>query len=354
MIPNLNFYDIYGYLLPGLTLLSLTWLPFGLTSGHSPSEKLSSLSSALIATVVAYIVGHLLRVISIYSLPSDIEDEFGRRRSPSDRMLDADDTTFSTHLKQKLGSRIKELFDIDVKIGLRRRDVVKAVSTSRTEAFLLCRSSLLQSKRGLYGEQFEGMYTLMRGLTAAFGLGCCFHLGWTASDLPADRLKQAVFVVMLAYFVWVCVVVIRHRIGSARFPNELMPALLLLILLWRGVEFAGVNNWRWTAVGFWVLTATLVSMALPDWWRNNQIRQTLAWVKVFPVMLAMLLLGSALGSHYRPGIESRGFLLLAISLEVFVAVKCYFSYKQFAEEFAKAIYRDFASASLVKFGKPGD
>jgi len=34
MIERFNFFDVYGYLLPGGLLMVLTWLPFGLISGR--------------------------------------------------------------------------------------------------------------------------------------------------------------------------------------------------------------------------------------------------------------------------------------------------------------------------------
>jgi hypothetical protein len=54
MIPNLNFYDIYGYLIPGLTLAIVLRLPYGLITGSWPE---SSWTSALIAVVIGYVLG---------------------------------------------------------------------------------------------------------------------------------------------------------------------------------------------------------------------------------------------------------------------------------------------------------
>lgn len=41
MIERFNFYDIYGYLLPGATLVGLLWLPFGIITGTWPAAQLS-------------------------------------------------------------------------------------------------------------------------------------------------------------------------------------------------------------------------------------------------------------------------------------------------------------------------
>src|SRR3989338_1398883 len=57
MIDRLNFYDLYGYLIPGLTLLGFLWLPFHLgTTVRLPSEW----ASAFAAAVLGYVAGHLL------------------------------------------------------------------------------------------------------------------------------------------------------------------------------------------------------------------------------------------------------------------------------------------------------
>jgi hypothetical protein len=53
-----DFYDILGYLVPGLVLIGLLWLPFGLIKGIWPS---SSLTSAVLYLVCAHILGHILQ-----------------------------------------------------------------------------------------------------------------------------------------------------------------------------------------------------------------------------------------------------------------------------------------------------
>src|SRR4051794_30126801 len=77
MIERLNFYDVYGYLLPGSFLLFLLWLPFGIVTGAWPPGEVTS---ALIAVVIAYITGHLLQGLIREVLPSDLPPA---RRYPS-------------------------------------------------------------------------------------------------------------------------------------------------------------------------------------------------------------------------------------------------------------------------------
>jgi len=53
-----NFYDVYGYLLPGLVTLGLFALPFRIVAGFQlPSEW----SGTFVALVVGYVVGHVLQ-----------------------------------------------------------------------------------------------------------------------------------------------------------------------------------------------------------------------------------------------------------------------------------------------------
>src|SRR5690349_8493925 len=101
MIQNLNFYDIYGYLIPGLTLAILLWLPRGLTSGKWPS---ADWTSALLGVVIGYVIGHLIQIVGRNALPSQTMNG----RFPSEALLDSDDKSFSPSLKQRLQTRIKD------------------------------------------------------------------------------------------------------------------------------------------------------------------------------------------------------------------------------------------------------
>jgi hypothetical protein len=175
MISKFNFYDVYGYFLPGLVLLTLLWLPFGIIDRVWPGGELVT---ALIAIPFAYVVGHVLQTMAVPAFPSTGRDSQGNRRYPSDIILDPEDNTFSPEFKEKLVNRIKSQFEIDV------TGKPPTVSARRQDAFFLCRSVLIKGKTVSYGEQFEGMYALMRGLGASFLLGfgnspqrCFWHYG---------------------------------------------------------------------------------------------------------------------------------------------------------------------------------
>lgn len=67
MIAKFNFYDIYGYFLPGLVLLFLSGLPFGIVCDRWPSGELVT---ALIGIPLAYVAGHILQAFAVRVFPS--------------------------------------------------------------------------------------------------------------------------------------------------------------------------------------------------------------------------------------------------------------------------------------------
>jgi hypothetical protein len=188
MIPNLNFYDIYGYLIPGLTLAIVFRLPYGLITGRWPE---SSWTSALIAVVIGYVLGHLVQILARNALPSKTIEG----RYPSEALLDEDDKNFSDVFKEQLRTRIKQLSGIDVRTDLKKSAVTDDVKAQRNEGFRYCRDALLLSKNLSYAEQLQGMYTLMAGLVVAFALGAPFALGWTVST--GKFQVSALFIVAL-------------------------------------------------------------------------------------------------------------------------------------------------------------
>lgn len=284
MIERLNFYDIYGYLLPGLTFLGLIWLPFGLVSQHWPPAELSS---ALVALVVGYITGHILQGLATKAIPSTRKDRRGEPRYPSDILLDDGDETFSREVKGRLADRILEHFGIDVSDA--GNPDPKSRERRRQDAFFLCRRALMRQGIASYAEQFEGMYALMRGLAAACGLSFFYDLGWALAGFFSASLGPVVVYILVA-------------------------GLLLLAVLQRSTK------------AFWLAGVVL------------------------------LLLGAQLGSRKMVDLMSHFFLvpayfelqtslmLFAICLaSLFVALRCYDAYQQFASLFAETVYRDFCA-----------
>ena len=93
MIDRLNFYDVYGYFIPGTVLLALLWLPIGITTGTWPPAELSS---TIVALIASYLVGHL-----IHAWVSEAYPHTKNGRPPSTVMLDDADTLISPQTSPK-------------------------------------------------------------------------------------------------------------------------------------------------------------------------------------------------------------------------------------------------------------
>jgi hypothetical protein len=175
VIDRFNFYDIYGYLLPGVLLFALIWLPLGLLTGMWPPAEWSS---AILVLALAYVVGHILHSLSDAALPFEFKDKKGNKRAPSDLLLDNDKDQVLTKdlgdLREKLDEQIEDDFKIDVKAGSAWD---KQLIKPRLNAFLLCRNLLIRQKAAGYAEQQQGMYVLMRGAAAALLFSCTLYAG---------------------------------------------------------------------------------------------------------------------------------------------------------------------------------
>src|SRR6185295_15933888 len=95
------------------------------------------------------------------------------------------------------------------------------------------------------------------------------------------------------------------------------------------------------AVGFGMTCAVLSAVLFSDLARYRELKLTLAWLKGFPVLFALFALGYSLRAEFPLDFNRSGLLVLIAVSEVLIAVNCYGSYKYFAKEFPKAIYRDF-------------
>jgi biotin transporter BioY len=174
VIKQFNFYDIYGYLLPGMLLLGLFWLPFGVFTQTWPDEDISK---ALFLAALAYIVGHLLQIVANSVVPSKVTDSAERERYPSDMLLDQSNRRFSKQVKEKLSGQVKDLFGLALEITM-DCDGKNDISKNRQTAFFQVRSYLTVKNHARYAEQFQGLYALMRGLACSFFAGAFYLIGW--------------------------------------------------------------------------------------------------------------------------------------------------------------------------------
>lgn len=291
MIKQFNFYDVYGYLLPGILLMFVFWLPSGILTRSWPEQDISK---ALFLAVLAYIAGQVLQSIATLVVPSSTKSG----RFPHDVVLDASDKTFSSAFKGKLAQQIMNVFELPVGSNA---DAANNTETSRNRqvAFFQARSYLIANKAAQYVEQFEGLYGMMRGLSCALLFGAAYLLGWCISfERQYTCLNSSMLiglVVCLAVSVFSSGLVV---IGWKIKQSALALALALLLAS--------------TTCGFWIAEG----QSLDDWTRNLSHPQGTLWIVFFLLLIA--------------------------------ASRCYSAYKAFADRFAQSVWRDFSAHIAFK------
>jgi hypothetical protein len=265
MIEKFNFYDIYGYFLPGAAFLAILWTPFGLVKDAWPS---GDLSSALIAAAIAYILGHLLQNIVTNAIPS--QRTKGKNRFPSDYFLDPTDSELPQEAKDKIATFITK-FGLDLEVNKEGNQPDKTGHTTidkvRNNAFLLARQVLIQGKAVSYAEQFQGMYSVTRGLFAVFALACAYWLGWSvAAARNSWTVRIAIIVLALAVLVLINVSIASGKISDrdVKHKVELAYASGLLIVFLAVGYLAGSHSkvtWLHAAIlAFLAACALLASL----------------------------------------------------------------------------------------------
>lgn len=191
MIDKFNFYDVYGYFLPGAALLLLLWLPYGVVKNSWPS---SDWVSAVLGVVGAYLAGQLLQMICTKAVPSTFTKSVdGRKRYPSAVLLDSGRPPLPDDFKKNLVKVVKAKFELDLVIN----EESENEDGKRNTAFFLARHVLTEAKENSYGEQFEGMYSLLRGLAASFAISFANYIGWSMSTLRHSWLLDCVVIVVI-------------------------------------------------------------------------------------------------------------------------------------------------------------
>jgi hypothetical protein len=342
MIKNFNFYDVYGYLIPGLAVLGVFWIPFGLATARWPAPEWSS---ALIVVVLGYIAGHVLQTFTHMALP----DRFAGRY-PSDRLLDATDKRFSDEFKDLLCKKINRVFGLEAKYDAGIGNAgAGAVMKNRGIAFFLCRSALMQCRAGAYAEQAQGMYVLTRGLSAAFALGAVLHFGWVAGSVCETKWAQPITAELLAGVaalgaVIAAVVLALRELHQAE-EKKNRPQIGSAVSLLTAVFLLGVvlgHNYP----GFQERGAT--AEAAQD--------QQSCCVKITDVCCCENTASGGVihkaNSEIANSVPLKGWLLGLVFAEILFSIKLYDGFKRFANIFAESVYRDFLV--LDTCGKTGD
>lgn len=202
MIERFNFYDLYGYLLPGSTLLTLALVPSALSKWELPNAEWGS---AIAFLILSYLTGHILQAVARTAFPSTVLVNHSKKaKYPSEIVFDEHDTTLPKALKSRLAKTIQDKFGID-----------PSEPSQRQAAFNLCRQTLQASDSPSYAEQFQGLYALMRGLQAAGIVASGQYVGWILGSLAGDHWWQtAVVVVGVAAIFWIALSVTRYGFWS--------------------------------------------------------------------------------------------------------------------------------------------
>jgi hypothetical protein len=194
LIEKFNFYDIYGYFLPGAIALLLFWLPIGLAQHKFPS---GDWTSALLGAVLAYVTGILVQTFADKALRSTAskvkEGNEMRERFPSQQLLDPGGPLSET-IKTGVADAAEDQFGIKKEKLAINQKANKEQDGVRNDAFFLARHFLVATKEAAYVEQYEGMYALTRGLAAAFGMAAVYYFGWAMSFLGGSWTSQAVYI----------------------------------------------------------------------------------------------------------------------------------------------------------------
>jgi hypothetical protein len=349
MVDRFNFYDLYGYVIPGFVLIALFGLPFGWTMGLGGASAGWTLAAAAFAA--SYTTGILLQSIGTDVISSEIWDATKKKhRYPSTRLLDEEDETFSKNFKKELKALILEDFSLSVD-----HTDDKETDRCRVDAFMACRAALVANKMAAYAEQFQGLYALARGLFLSIGLAIPFLLGWAIGSYRAPPIEWTWWSYLAALFAVILVVPLAFPSVFRAFARQhsktsdditktwciwtkdigITIALWVVSIVDAALLFAGLGRTAlWIALPF---VAPLVAV-LKD---KPQLRSR--WGRV-SVTVSMFVIIFALGWSAARTRDSTIPCpwLLSCAIACFVALfPLWRLYRANADKFADTVYRDY-------------
>jgi hypothetical protein len=342
LIERFNFYDLYGYLIPGAALIVMFALPFGLVHRMSIADW----PILAIGIVAGYLLGHLLQAIASTAIPSSRGSERVFWRAHSATILNQSDSTFSAEQKDNIETMVKNWFNLDVNV---QSDSDKHIGGVRQDAFFLCRR--IANESSSYPEQFQGLYTMMRGLTVACWVGAAYTLGWAISLGAASQFAVTVAEVLAIVFLGAAIgalYMLVRTLGVGCWPGT------AYTLLWLGlVFFAFIFDPAYIESLWQVLLAAvlLVGLYLSIYLVKEigaKARERLNRYSLKLLAIAATIVGYLLGVRSRLSPDA-SYELAAIAV-VYLAASFRFlnAYWFFAKEFAKAVWQHFAAGPATR------
>ena len=163
MFERFNFYDFYGYFVPGgflcASLASFGYLAWILATGHPPTLRNVSLGDSVVLLFLAYVSGHVLQTLArAFKILDDPNRNLGMNllrlgKNPEDKRR-----LFSEALCQRLHAVIAQRFSLPAV------DANTVDEDACRERFNLAYSHVVTSKPGSYAQIYSGHYALYRGL----------------------------------------------------------------------------------------------------------------------------------------------------------------------------------------------
>jgi hypothetical protein len=302
-------------------------MPIGIITLIWPNPDIAK---ALFFIVFAYIIGHILTVISSPLVSQMVFDSSNKLRMRADLFLDKNDKVFSNTFKERLAKQVSELFGLNLYVS-QDSDGENDISKDRQAAFLQARSFLIAKKTASavnYAEQIEGLFVMMRGLGCAFFAGALYLVGWGVScDLKNSDLHinhNYIYVIRNIFFI---VIIFALIISSVAYYLESRKKKAGPFLEWCKKKAGPFIEWRkkkddplFARFLFrWCLIVALIGSGfIVGYWHLQH--------PVFPKL---------------PYFEH--IIWFGALLSLIVAVKCFSSYRRFSNMFAQTVWRDFSA-----------
>jgi hypothetical protein len=163
MFERFNFYDFYGYFVPGgffwMCVAPLAYAIWTLVAGTAPPVGNLGLGESVILLFVAYVTGHVLQTLArFYRILDDKNRDLGTSLLRIGRTPGSDRSIFSDSLRGAIHDAIA------ARLGIAKVDHSNVDEETCRERFQLAYSHVIVTKSASYVEIYNGLYALYRGL----------------------------------------------------------------------------------------------------------------------------------------------------------------------------------------------